>query len=345
MRPGNNGTLRAMRVLMMTQAVDPRADLLGFVPTWIRALASRLEKLYVLAGRVAPCDLPDNVEVMSLGKELGKGRLTRLARFYKGLKEAVDKGKVDVIWAHMNPEYVLAAAPVTRVPCVLWYSHHTATARLKLAIRMSKRIVVSAPEFFPLKTDKLRVTGQGINLAQFEPTPPPGGTHLLSVGRLDPVKDFATVVEGAALLKRDFPDLRLTIVGEGKMRKPLAELAAARGVPLALPGSVPFPDLPPYHKACDVFVSASHTALDKAILEAMASARPAIGCAPAFAAWMPPEFSFPLGDAAGLAKACARILNGNRAALGADARARVKRDHSLDSMMDRLVKVFEEARG
>jgi glycosyltransferase involved in cell wall biosynthesis len=334
-----------MRVLMMTQVIDPQTDVLGFVPTWIRALAARVEKLYVLAGRVVPCELPANVEVRSLGKEQGKGRLARLGRFYKGLKEAVDKGKVDVIWAHMNPEYVLASAPVTRVPCVLWYSHHTATRRLKLAIRLSKLIVISAREFFPVKTDKLRVIGQGINLSQFEATPPPLGHHLLSVGRLDPVKDFATVIEGAALLKGEFPDLKLTILGEGKMRKSLEDLAAARGVPLSLPGSTPFPELPRFHKACDVFVSASHTALDKAILETMASGRPAIGCAPAFAAWMPPEFSFPEGDAKGLAAACARILRGDRAALGADARARVKRDHSLDSMMDKLVRVFEEARG
>ncbi|KAF0243971.1 MAG: glycosyl transferase group [Planctomycetota bacterium] len=331
-----------MKVLMMTQVIDPQDGLLGFVPLWVRALAARVEWLFVLAGRVVPCALPENVEVSSLGKETGTRRLGRLVRFYRGLKEAVDRHKVDVIFAHMNPEYVIAAAPVTRVPCVLWYSHHTLTRRLRIAVRLSRLVVASAPEFFPMKTPKLRITGQGIDLARFATAPPPGRFNLLSVGRLAPVKNHDVIIEACALLKNRFPDLHLTLAGEGPRREALERLAKERAVPLTLLGSVPFTEIPALCHAADLFVSASETALDKAILEAMASGRPAVACAPAFAAWAP-DLSFRQGDAAGLAEAVARVFSSDRAAAGLDARNRVERDHSLPSMVNRLMGVFEEA--
>ena len=138
---------------MLTQVIDPGSDVLGFVPGWIRALGRRVERLYVLAGRVVPCDLGPNVEVMSLGKEEGKGRLTRLARFFLGIKHAVSRRGADVIFAHMNPEYVIAAAPVSRAPVVLWYTHTAVTKKLKLAVRLARLVVTATGESFGVCAD------------------------------------------------------------------------------------------------------------------------------------------------------------------------------------------------
>lgn len=334
-----------MKVLMITQAVDPQADLLGFVPGWIRALAARVENLYVLAGRVAPCDLPANVEVASLGKESGAGRLRRLSRFIRALKEAVGTKKADVVFAHMNPEYAIAAAPLSRAPVVLWYTHRAVTRRLRVAVALSRLVVSASRESFCLDTPKLRVTGHGIDPEVFPLTPPPGGANLLSVGRLEASKDMETVIEGAALLSKRLAGVRVTLVGEGSRRGALEELARKRGVRVDFRGSVPFPAIGPVYREADVFVSASRTALDKAVLEAMASGRPAVACNPAFTSWMPAERTFAPGDAAGLAAAAERVLAGDRAALGREARELVAREHGLGAMMDRLVACLEEARG
>lgn len=328
---------------MITQAVDPQADLLGFVPTWIRALAARVDRLYVLAGRVAPCSLPDNVEVMSLGKESGAGRLKRLSRFILGLKEAVGRKKVDVVFAHMNPEYAIAAAPLSRAPVVLWYTHRAVTRKLKLAVRLSRLVVSASRESFCLDSPKLRITGHGIDLSLFPASPPPGGANLLSVGRLDAVKDMETILRGAALLAKRLPGVRVTLAGDGPRRESLEALAKESGVPVSFLGKVPYSAIPAVYHASDLFVSAAHGALDKAVLEAMASGRPAIACTPAFSSWMPREQTFVPGDAAGLADAAERVLKGDRARLGREAREKVEREHGLGAMMDRLVKVLEEA--
>ncbi|NUN51044.1 MAG: glycosyltransferase, partial [Candidatus Brocadiae bacterium] len=285
-----------MKVLFLTQVVDPSSDLLGFVPSWIRALSRRVETLYVLAGRVRPCDLPANVEVASLGKETGRGRLARLARFYLGLRHAVNGG-ADLIFAHMNPEYVLAAAPVSPVPVVLWYTHTAVTARLKLAARLARRIVTATPGSCRLPSRKVRVVGHGIDLSLFPPSPPPGSARILTVGRLDAVKDVETLIEGIALLRRTEPAARLVVAGDGPLRGKLEALARERGVPAQFLGSVPYPEIPRLYRECDLFVSASRGALDKVILEAMASGRPAVACSEAAHGVVDAPFRFAPGDA------------------------------------------------
>lgn len=333
-----------MKVLMITQAIDPGADLLGFVPGWIRALAARVETLLVLAGRVAPCELPGNVEVLSLGKESGKGRLARLSRFVAGLKQA-RKRDVDVVFAHMNPEYAIAAAPLSKAPVVLWYTHRAVTPKLKLATRLARLVVTASRESFCLDTPKLRVTGHGIDASLFPLAAPPGTARLLSVGRLDASKDMECVVEGAARLSKRHPGVSVTLAGDGPRRVGLEALARERGVEAEFLGKVPYTRIAEVYRGCDLFVSASRTALDKAVLEAMASGRPAIACNEAFTSWMPPAQTFQPGDAEGLSRAAEFVLKGDRAKLGREAREKVEREHGLGAMMDRLVAVFGEARG
>lgn len=328
---------------MITQAVDPGHDLLGFVPVWISALARRVEKLFVLAGRVAPAALPENVEVASLGKEEGRGRLARIARFFLALKQAVTRGGADVVFCHMNPEYAIAAAPVSRAPVVLWYTHSAVTKRLRLAVRLSRRVVTASRESFRLDTDKLRVTGHGIDLSLFPAAPPPGAHTVLSVGRLDEIKDMDCVVRAAALLRPRFPAVRVALAGDGPRRAALEALAGEAGVPVTFLGRVPFREIPAQYRACDVFASASRTALDKALLEAMATGRPAAACNDACAAVVPREMRFKCGDPAGLAEALARVFSGDRAELGRAAREKVEQEHGLEGMMDRLVSVLKEA--
>ena len=98
-----------MRVLMMVQRVDEDDALLGFTVMWIRALAARVERLYVLALETGEADLPDNVIVYSMGKERGNGNLRELLEFYRGLGKTIRD--VDVVFSHMIPRYTWLAAP------------------------------------------------------------------------------------------------------------------------------------------------------------------------------------------------------------------------------------------
>lgn len=100
------------------------------------------------------------------------------------------------------------------------------------------------------------------------------------LGRLDEAKGFADLLEAAARLRKDFPNLITAIAGEGVLRQSLEEQVAKLG----LDGVVRFlgfqSDVQTVLDALDVFAIPSLCeALPFALLEAMATELPAVGSA------------------------------------------------------------------
>lgn len=171
-----------------------------------------------------------------------------------------------------------------------------------------------------------------------------------SVGRLDPVKDFRTLLQAfAAALARD-SRLRLFIVGEGPEQAALDEVIRAAGlgerarllghredVPLLLPGF-------------DVYVNSSITeGVSLTILEAMAAERPvvatAVGGNPEVVQDEVTGLLCPARDAAALAGAMTNLAaDAPRAArLGVAGRERVLAHFTLDQMVHRYAQIYETA--
>lgn len=99
---------------------------------------------------------------------------------------------------------------------------------------------------------------------------------VLAAGSLEPRKDFATLLRAFALLRQQRP-ARLIILGEGKERPRLAELAKELGI--AADVSMPGFDSNPYrHMArADVFVlSSRREGASAVIIEAMACGTPVV---------------------------------------------------------------------
>ncbi len=86
-------------------------------------------------------------------------------------------------------------------------------------------------EAYPQFSDKSSVVYNGVEIPQPDPLPlpfhPPG---LLCLGRLIPQKRFDLAIRAMVALRRKFPLLKLTIAGEGHLRKELEELAASCGL-------------------------------------------------------------------------------------------------------------------
>ena len=69
---------------------------------------------------------------------------------------------------------------------------------------------------------RIHVIVMGVDAQAFRrSTPYPGGRHVVAVGRLVEKKGFAHLVDAAAILERDRPLDRLTIIGEGRLRESL----------------------------------------------------------------------------------------------------------------------------
>lgn len=97
------------------------------------------------------------------------------------------------------------------------------------------------------------------------------GVQLLAVGRLDPQKDFGTLLRAFAKVHKRFP-CRLTILGHGPQRALLETQARDLGIAehVTLAGQVSGTGA--YYEAADVFVLSSlHEGMSNALMEAMAS--------------------------------------------------------------------------
>ena len=87
-RPSRAGRERGPHLVFVTQVVDPADPVLGFSVSLARALAARSASLLVIANEVrqVPADLA--AEVRSLGKEHGRGRMAKGARYQRILADA-----------------------------------------------------------------------------------------------------------------------------------------------------------------------------------------------------------------------------------------------------------------
>jgi len=104
-------------------------------------------------------------------------------------------------------------------------------------------------------------------------------TVLISVGRLAKEKSFDTLLEAAAIVMRDHPNLRLAIIGGGLEERSLKKIAQELGIAnrVDFVGSVPYEEVPNYLKAADIFCFASTTETQGLVtMEAMAAGLPIV---------------------------------------------------------------------
>ena len=97
------------------------------------------------------------------------------------------------------------------------------------------------------------------------------------VANLLPVKDHATLLRAAAILRPRWPRLQVVLVGDGPCRPALEQLAGQLGIADAVVFAGRRPNLPNLHHLFDISVLCSTSeGLPNSILEAMAAARPVV---------------------------------------------------------------------
>ena len=106
----------------------------------------------------------------------------------------------------------------------------------------------------------------------------PEGTRIVgSVGRLNPVKDQATLLRAFASLHADLPDTALVLVGDGAARAALQTLAASLGIESAVRLLGDRDDVSQLLQGFDVFaLSSLSEGYSMALLEACASGLPIV---------------------------------------------------------------------
>jgi glycosyltransferase involved in cell wall biosynthesis len=256
----------------------------------------------------------------------------------------------------------LVARLLFRVPFVVTYGYHYAAvariagSRLKpwlyrglerLAFPRAAAVIVTSREMEGLLRahpgrPRLAYFPNGVDTRRFAPAPaggrPGGSRQVLYVGRLEPEKNLARLIDALGSL-RD-PAVRLILVGDGSLRGDLEERARRAGVPVDFMGVVPHGELPGLLGAADCFVLPSLTeGHPKALIEAMASGLPcaasARGGIPSLIEHEVTGLLFDPEDAGDIAAAMERLLTDTPLArrLGARARAFAVARHEVHVLL------------
>jgi L-malate glycosyltransferase len=176
---------------------------------------------------------------------------------------------------------------------------------------------------------------------------------VMAVARLDPVKDFPTLIDAFAIVRAQMPRARLVIVGDGPERARLEQCAARPDVAGAVDVVGFRAGVRQLLPAADLYVSSSISeGISLTILEAMAAKVAVVATAVGGTPEVLPTAAdggilVPSRDAAGLAAAIASLERdtAGRAAIAAAGRRRLESAFTIDRMVGDYMRAYRRLLG
>src|SRR6478736_5158170 len=201
-----------MKLVFVTQTLDPRDPVLAQTIDLVGALASRIDELRLVSRTARWDEAPANATVRTFDAPT---RARRIVAYERAFLPALPGA--DGVLVHMVPEFAVLAAPgarARRIPLLLWYTHWNAGRTLRLATHLVQRVLSVDRASFPIATDKLRGIGHAIDVDLFAAAPPnvsDSPLKLLAVGRTARWKGLATLLDALALARENGIDATLDI--------------------------------------------------------------------------------------------------------------------------------------
>jgi glycosyltransferase involved in cell wall biosynthesis len=239
-----------------------------------------------------------------IGEQLRRDGFTVQANVGRHLTDSVrnfyrifEEQRPDVVHLH-NPTpsvYAGISARLAGVPSIISTRHslmappHSVVRELKYSVAASccdwvvgicDATVSNIKRLHSIPARKIvRVYNGALRLARvsYEQWPAKSGFTLVFVGRLEPVKNHALLLNGfrTALVQR--PDLRLWMVGDGSERSTLEELSAQLGITSQVTFWGQQLDVAPFFSAADTFIMSSQSeGLPISLLQAFSIGLPSI---------------------------------------------------------------------
>lgn len=340
-----------MKLLICTQKVDMNDQILGFFHNWIKEFSKHCSEVTVICLEKGEYQLPQNVHVLSLGKELKYSRISYLLHFYHYIWH--HRKEYDVVFVHMNPIYLVLAGWYWKLLCkkvALWYTHKHVDFKLRIAELWSDIVFSASKESFKLPSKKLMIMGHGIDTDIFKPLPHTNTDvfTMITVGRISRIKNYEYCIDALTQLKKEGKSIQLDIIGLPVTQddeiyfNTLKETIKKEGIMgVNFLGAIPNTHIPEYIAKAQVFINMSETgSMDKAVLEAMACGVPVLTSNNAFKTMLSPYNLFIEKDAESIVKGVQMIYDNHEQKPGGILREIVVKDHNLPNLITRIIKVL-----
>ncbi|MFB6357170.1 MAG: glycosyltransferase family 4 protein, partial [bacterium] len=256
---------------------------------WIDEFCQYAENFHVLALRVGEHDLPDHVNVHSLGRDEGASRLTVLYRMFNHFFRLMEE--LDGLFIHQGQIYSILLGPlcnIMNIPVVMWKTHGELPWTMHIGLNFVNRILTADEKSFPIDTQKKIVSGHGIHTERFTPTDQERDPfcnetiRIVSIGRISQTK---RTLEKVQLIKEGSKHLELTLIGgpmteeEREYWKEVQRYISKHQLSDRVHhlGEIPYEQIPEKLEQYDLFLHYSEPpSIDKSVLEAMLMKRPVI---------------------------------------------------------------------
>jgi len=286
-----------MKLLILTQKVDKNSNALSFFLSWIEEFSRQFSTVTIICLYEGEHNLPENVNVLSLGKEAGKSKIIYVYRFYKYIVQ--ERNNYDAVFVHMNQIYAIMGWPVWKAlnkKKSLWFAHGSVSFSLKLAIKMVDMVFTSTKEGCRVNSNKIQIIGQGIDIGKFIKNKESHDLknnsnefRILSVGRISRIKKLEILIKSIELVLKNHKDLKfkVDIVGgveydkDREYEQELKGIVESKrlGEMVRFLGPTTHDDVIKYFNSANLYVHTGNTgSLDKVVLEAMVCACPVISC-------------------------------------------------------------------
>ncbi|HVZ76236.1 MAG TPA: glycosyltransferase [Candidatus Paceibacterota bacterium] len=269
-----------MRLLVCTQVLDRNDPYLGFFHAWVEELSTHFEKITVICLKEGSHALPENVRVLSLGKENNSSRPARLWRLLH--YAASHRGEYDAVFVHMNQEYILAAGWLWKFfgkRIYLWRNHYAGSVLTDIAAAFCTKVFCTSKFSYTAKYAKTELMPIGVNTTLYRDT---GAVRkprsILFYARMSPSKRPDILVEALGLLQQRGVAFVADIYGTplhkdeeflAKLKRRVEGLGFADVVTF-YPGTAPA-DGPAIFSAHEIFVNLGASGMyDKTLFEAAA---------------------------------------------------------------------------
>lgn len=236
-------------------------------------------------------DIPQHV----IGNKKGN-KLLHYFQCVRDIKEEIQTFKPDIVHAHFISGYGYWAQMSKFHPLVLtaWGSDIYVTPQKKMISKMVTRKALAQADLVTVdsidlksavlklesKTKNIELVIFGVDTTLFKPADKSVGQKMiLSNRRLEPIYNIENIIRAASLMKREFPDIQLIILGDGSEKENLKQLSNSLGLQsnVEFRGEVKHEDLVSYLQAADVYISIPLSdGTSVSLLEAMACEKPVV---------------------------------------------------------------------
>lgn len=197
--------------------MDKTSKLLSHQHEAVSGLSQEFNKITVITGRIGKMDNIPNVHVISSNWIPGQG-LHNVIRLLKLSLPIILKGNFRSVFFHMTDLQCAFLSPFIKIRGrrqFLWYAHTYKSKYLVFSSFWVTNIVTSTLGSSPIKSKSVIPIGQAIDQTQFHLIPynKLNLGKLVHIGRFDKSKNIDTLISSAEILKEDFPEIELTIIG------------------------------------------------------------------------------------------------------------------------------------